>query len=191
MAEKELYYGKKTRQNSWMYIVCLILSFMWLSLYPTLTALVDTPDVGYGNILNSSLMTVFATSVVTEAVISWIIFELFFWIYRYILSFKIYSFVVPLDSFKAETRLYFIIRNVFLGVVYNLCFLFPYLFAFKTLFDLLVTLVVLMFYAKHLNAVYGESIVGHFVFKNFCYPIFIYEGIEILIAIWTVLVWKN
>ena len=92
-----------------------------------------------------------------------------------------------MDSLKAETRMYFIFRNVILGLVCNLSFLFPYLYMYEPFFDLLVTMIVMVFYAKHLNVVYSDSIVGHFVFKNFCYPIFLYEGICIIYSMMVVL----
>lgn len=185
--EENFMYAKKPRRNSWIYIALLILSFVWLSIYPSTTTYVVSLNYGYGNIFSDVNIFSVISNVFFEAIISWIGFEILFWIYRYVLSFKIYSFIVPMDSFKAETRLYFIIRNVILGLIYNLCFLFPYLYIYADFFDLFITLTVLIFYAKHLNATYSETVVGHFVFKNFCYPIFIYEAIEILLGIFVVL----
>ena len=180
-------YTRKPRQNNWISTLCLVLSFVWLSLYPTSISFIDEFTYGFGNILAESNMSVMVISVLTEALASWISFEILFWIYRWVLSFKIYSFIVPMDSLKAETRLFFIFRNVFLGLIYNLCFLFPYLYAYSVFFDLVITMTVLVCYAKHLNANYSETIVGHFVFKNFCYPIFVYEAIEIICALLVVL----
>ena len=187
MSQENFMYDKKPRRNSWLYIALLILSFVWLDLYSTCLSFVYSFEYGYGDILSSVNISVALGNVFFNAIFSWISFEILFWIYRYVLSFKIYSFVVPMDSLKAETRMYFIFRNVILGLICNLCFLFPYLYVFEPFFDLLITMVVMMFYAKHLNNVYSESIVGHFVFKNFCYPIFIYEGICILYSMMVVL----
>lgn len=190
MNQDNFMYARKPRQNSWIYIALLILSFVWLSIYPTTTAFVTSLNYGFGDIFSKTNLYVVFGSIIFDAAISWISFEILFWIYRYVLSYKIYSFIVPMDSFKAETRIYFIFRNVILGIIYNLCFLCPYLYNYSTFFDMLVTLIVLIFYAKHLNSAYSETIVGHFVFKNFCYPIFIYEAINILFSIWVVLLWK-
>lgn len=187
MEQENIIYAKKPRQNSLFYGVFLVISFAWLSIYPASTAFVESFTYGFGDLLSQGNLPFFITSVLIEAFASWLGFEILFWVYRWFLSFKIYSFVVPMDSFKAETRLYFIYRNVILGVIYNLCFVMPYLFAYSVFFDLLVTLIVLIFYAKHLNTHYSETIVGHFVFKNFCYPIFIYEAIEVLSSILVVL----
>ena len=187
MEQEHIMYAKKPRRNSKIYSVFLVLSFVWLSIYPASTAFVDSFTYGFGDMLSQGNLAFVITSVLVEAIAAWIGFEILFWIYRWFLSFKIYSFVVPMESLKAETRLYFIYRNVILGVIYNLCFVMPYLFAYSVFFDLLVTLIVLIFYAKQLNANYSETIVGHFVFKNFCYPIFIYEAIEVLSSILVVL----
>ena len=187
MERENIMYTRKPRQNSWIYSLFLVLSFIWLSLYPTSVSIMDSFKYGFGNALADGNISVVFVSVFAEAIASWISFEILFWLYRWFLSFKIYSFIVPMDSLKAETRLYFIFRNVFLGLIYNLCFLFPYLFAYSVLFDLVITLIVLICYAKHLNTNYAETIVGHFVFKNFCYPIFIYEAIEVIFSLLVVL----
>ena len=191
MSQENFMYDKKPRQNRFLYIALLILSFVWLELYPSTLSFVYSFEYGYGDVFGNENLLVALSTVFTNAIISWISFEILFWIYRYVLSFKIYSFIVPMNSLKAETRMYFIFRNVFLGLVCNLSFLFPYLYMYEPFFDLLITMIVMVFYAKHLNVVYSDSIVGHFVFKNFCYPIFIYELFEIICGVWVVLLWEN
>ena len=186
MSQEKFIYDKKPRKNSFIYIALLILSFVWLELYPTTLSFVYSFEYGYGDLFSDANLPVAISSLFTNAIISWLSFELLFWIYRYVLSFKIYSFIVPMDSLKAETRMFFIFRNVILGLFCNLCFLFPYIYMFEPFLDLLITMIVMIFYAKHLNNVYSDSIVGHFVFKNFCYPIFIYELIEIICGFWVV-----
>ena len=63
----------------------------------------------------------------------------------------------------------------------------PYLESFATLVNVLITLIILVIYAKNLNKTYSDPIIGHFVFKTFCYPMFVYEGLFILYSIWVVL----
>lgn len=187
MEQENFMYDRKPRRNSWLYMLGLFLSCVWLEFYPSTLSFMYSFEYGFGNMFsNANLMTVIE-NVIFEALISWAAFEIVFWFYRWILSFKIYSFIVPMDSFKAESRLYFIIRNVILGLIYNLCFIMPYLYSFSVFFDLLITMIVMIFYAKHLNVVYAESIVGHFVFKNFCYPIIFYEAVEVLCCLLVVL----
>lgn len=191
MIQDNFMYDKKVRQNTWIYKALLFLSFIWLELYPTSLSLVFSFEMGLGDVFSKLNISAVFGSVIVNALISWAGFELLFWIYRHVLSYKIYSFIVPMDSLKAETRLYFIFRNIILGLVCNLCFLFPFIYIYEPLFDLIITLVVMVFYAKHLNSVYAETIVGHFVFKNFCYPIFIYEVFDIICGILVVLLWEN
>ena len=191
MSQKNFMYDKKPRKNSFIYIAFLILSFVWLELYPSTLSFVFSFEYGYGDVFANANLSAALSTVFVNAIISWLSFEILFWIYRYVLSFKIYSFVVPMDSLKAETRMYFIFRNIILGLICNLCFLFPYLYIYEPFFDLLITMIVMVFYAKHLNNIYSDSIVGHFVFKNFCYPIFIYELIEIICGVWVVLLWRK
>lgn len=187
MEQENIMYDKKPRKNSWIYLFGLFLSFVWLEFYPSTLSMMYSFEYGFGNMFSNVNTLGVLETVIFEALISWAAFEIVFWIYRWVISFKIYSFIVPLDSLKAESRLYFIFRNVFLGLIYNLCFIVPYLYSFSVLFDLLITMIVMIFYAKHLNSAYSESIVGHFVYKNFCYPIIVYEAIEVLCCLWVVL----
>ena len=128
MNQENIMYDKKPRQNTWIYKALLLVSFVWLELYPSSLSFVYSFEYGYGNMFSSANLSVVISSILFNALMSWASFEILFWIYRYVLSYKIYSFIVPMDSLKAETRLYFIFRNVFLGIVCNLCFLFPYLY---------------------------------------------------------------
>lgn len=187
MSQETFMYDKKPRKNHWIYKLMLFLSFVWLELYSTSLSLVFSFEYGYGNVFSDANLSVVISEVIVNALMSWAVFEILFWIYRYVLSFKIYSFIVPMDSLRAETRFFFIFRNVFLGIICNLCFIFPYLFSFEPFFNLLITMIVFVIYARHLNKIYSDSIVGHFVFKNFCFPVFIYELIEILCYVWVVL----
>ena len=187
MVENSLFYVKNEKKNTWIYKFLLFLSFVWISIYPVINDCVYSFKLAYGNLFDSSNLMTVVSSVLFEALMAWAGFEIMFWLYRYILTFKIYSYIVPMDSLKAETRTYFIYRNVFYGLFYNLCFLMPYLESFAVLMNVMITLIVLIIYSKHLNSTYSDPIIGHFVFKNFCYPIFIYEGIYILYSIMVVL----
>ena len=187
MIQENFMYDKKVRQNSWIYKFFLFLSFVWLEIYPTSLSFVYSYEYGYGNIFSEAVLSSVITAVIMNALMGWAVFEILFWVYRYVLSFKIYSFIVPMDSLKAETRFFFIFRNILLGLVCNFSLLFPYLISFEPFFNLLITMIVMIIYAKHLNKIYSDSIVGHFVFKNFCFPIFIYELIEIICYAWVVI----
>ena len=174
-----------TKQKQWPYLLILYASFVWVVLYPTAITLGGTHLFDYGNIfdISSGNFSFVILSFLLNGFMYFIEFELVFWIYRCILSFKIYSFIVPADKLKVDSRVYFIMRNVIYGVFVNWCFFHPYLYNYVGLIELVVTLVMVIFYVRHLYRTYSEPIVSNFVFKYFCYPIFIFEGLNILTMI--------
>ena len=174
-----------TKQKQWPYLLILYASFVWVVLYPTANTLTGTFIFDYGNIfdISSGNFSYILFSFLLNGLLYFVEFELIFWIYRFILSFKIYSFIVPADKLKTDSRLYFIVRNFFYGLYVNLCFFHPYLYNYVGLMDIVITLVVVIFYVRHLCKTYSEPIVSHFVFKYFCYPIFIFEGLSILFSV--------
>ena len=182
-------YGLKPKVKTWPYKLLLFVSFIWVTLYPTISSMVGSFQFGYGNVLDtaSENFSYIVAVVFTNALLSWAEFEILFYIYRYLLAFKVYSFIVPADRLRNESRLFFIYRNIFYGIFVNLSFLYPFLYEIAGLVNLAITLIVLVAYANHLNKEYSEPIVGHFVFKSFCYPIFVYEALFVLFQIWEVL----
>lgn len=185
MAENYLFGEKKKSNTSWLVKLLLLVSFIWISLYTSTASLTTELYWNFGNLLDvhSENFISIMSIVFVEALVYWIAFEVIFYLYRFVLQFKIYSFVVPQDKLKDESRTFYIYRNVFYGVFLNLCFLFPYLYEFAPVISLVTTFVMLLVYANHLNKTYAEPIIGHFVFKNFCYPIFVYQAIILLVDI--------
>lgn len=184
------YYLKREKPvNQWLYIFILFLSFVLVSIYPVTNSLVYTFELGYGNMLDSSNpnFTYVLSSIFIDALYSIVIFEIVFYIYRFVLAFKIYSFVVPNDMLKVESRMFYFYKNIIYGFVLLLCFAFPYLYMYAEFFNLVITFTMLILYAKRLNKKYSEPVIGHFVFKNFCFPIFVYEAIVLIIRVMGVL----
>lgn len=173
----------KQKSNVWVYTLLLFVSFIWISIYPTTNVLVGDFTLGYGNLFDiaNPNFSFIALLVVLEAFFSFIIFEFIFFVYRKILEFRIYSFIVPADKLKIDSRIYFIYRNILLGIFVNLCFFHPYLYMYVGFADIIITMIMVILYALHLNKAYAEPIISHFVFKNFCYPIFIFEALMLLI----------
>ncbi len=175
---------KKKYLSKWVYFLLLFISFVWISIYPAVNSVVSTFHFGYGNLFDtSSALGVIVLLVLSDALFYFIAFEVIFYFYRYVLAFKIYSFIVPLEDLKAKSHTYFIYRNIIYGVFVNICFIFPYLYAFMECINLIITLVVLIVFAKNLVKTYSEPVISHFVFKNFCYPVFVYEALVVVIAI--------
>ena len=174
--------GQQTQvKNAWVYKLLLFISFVWISIYPATSMVASNFYFGFGGLFDSASRSSVVIMILAEALSYWIVFEIIFFLYRWFLGFKIYSFIVPANKLKVETRAFFTYRNVFYGIFVNLSFLFPYLHSYALFFDLVVTLIVLIVYANHLNKTYAEPIIGHFVFKNFCYPVFVYQAIMLAI----------
>lgn len=182
--------GQQTQvKHAWVYKLLLFISFVWISIYPATSMVTSNFYFGFGGLFDSASRSSVVIMVLAEALSYWIVFEIIFFLYRWVLGFKIYSFIVPANKLKIETRAFFTYRNVFYGIFVNLCFLFPYLHSYALFFDLVITFIVLIAYANHLNKTYAEPIIGHFVFKCFSYPVFIYEALTIISSIVEVLSW--
>lgn len=164
-------------------IFLLILSFVWVSIYPVLSAMVSDFYYNYGNIFDFSSI-IFSNAiiyVIVSALVSWIGFELIFIVYRFLLVFKIYAFVLPPAKLKNEVRTFFIYRNIIFGLFLNICFIYPFLHVFVTLVDLIVTMITFICFANHIKKTYSEPLVGHFVFKCFITPVVLYEILVVAI----------
>ena len=175
---------KSNKTNPVFLMVLLFLSFAWVNLY---TSLNFSGQIEFGgNIfeLGTSVSNIAFSTLLVNTALGWISFELFCYFYRFILSFKIYSFVVPHDVISSECRKFFIYRNLVYGLFTNCCFIFPYMFIFNSLASLVITMSVMICFALSLTKRYAEKIIGHFVFKCFCFPIMLYEGIVIIFDIW-------
>lgn len=170
-------------KNSKLIIFFLILSFVWISIYPVLSSLTFDFYFNYGNVLDfaSQMFSSALFYVLSSAILSWVGVELIFMFYRFILSFKIYSFILPAQKLKDEMRMFFIYRNIIFGLFLNICFIFPYLHSFSVLVDLLVTMISFICFANHISKVYSEPLIGHFVFRCFINPIILYEIIVVTI----------
>lgn len=187
---------KKT--YSWIYKLILFLSFVWISLYPVVLGLSSEGilfNLGLGgNVFDtsSSIFSDYLFLVLVEALLGWAGFEIIFWIYRWFLTMKIYSFIVPTSVLKNESRFFYAFKNLIYGVFVNLCFWFPYLFVYVEFFNLLLILGLLIIFAVRLQKKYSQPIIAHFVFKTYCYPVFVYECIILLFSILEVILWlKN
>ena len=180
------YKRKDEPLNSGFYIFILYLSFIWVSLYTTESSLVQGFEWGYGKLFDYASENFFYEIVILLAMagISLLSFEIVFWIYRQAISFKIYSFVMPLDRFKADSRLFFAMRNLIYGVFLNICFLFPYLHSFALLFNIVITLSMLFVFTRHIYKNYSEPIISHFVFKTFSVPLFLFEALVVISEVW-------
>lgn len=180
-----IYGTRKKHMSKWIYFLLLFISFAWISVYPAVSSVISTYHFGYGNLLdfNAPAFGVIVSVILFDALFYFAGFELLFYFYRYVLAFKVYSFIVPIEDLKEKSHIFFVYRNIIYGVFVNICFIFPYLYAFMECINLTITLIVMIVFVKNLVKQYSEPVISHFVFKNFCYPIFVYEALVVIFAV--------
>ena len=185
MSETYYFKPKKKELSNGVYIFLLFLSFVWISIYPAVNSFSYSFTLGFGNLLDMSNpnASYIAFMMLFVALMGLLVFELALFVYRFIINFKIYSFLVPVRRLKAESRMFFAYRNLIFGIFMNLCFFLPYLYSFMTLIDIVTSFSMLLLYVNRINKRYAEPIVRHFVFKCFSYPIFFYEALVLLFTV--------
>lgn len=178
-------YGEKKTVNSGLYLFLLYLSYVWLSIYPTSGVYATDLTLGFGKLFAPSSGNLFYEVVylLIYAGINMLVFEIIFWFYRVYLTTKVYTFVLPADRLKADCRLFFAIRNVIYGIFLNLCFLYPYIYKFDYFLNVTITLIMLIVFSYKIQKEHSESIISHFVFKNFCYPVFYFEILYFILRV--------
>ena len=179
-------YMNERKVNSKFYIFLLYLSFVWSGFFYASSTLVDNFVFGYGKLfsLNSGTFIYDLLYLLMYAGMSLLMFEGAFWIYRTILSYKVYTFVVPADKLRIDCRMFFAIRNIIYGVFANMCFLYPFLITYLEFINVVSILIIVIIAAYHVQKTYSEPLIAHFVFKNFCLPVVVYEIILTLFYVW-------
>lgn len=168
--------------------VLVMLSFVWLELYPTLTG-ANSISINLGSF--GSLPVYLAINVIFYGLLSYLIFEFLFYVYRFCIGFSIYSFMIPKDVLIDKFRTWYLIRNIILGLIFNLRFFFPYINTYLCIFELLFNFLFILGLYFDLSKNYVEPLVGQFVFKTLSVPVIIYEVYEVIVLMAGVLWEKN
>lgn len=168
--------------NGWIYKLFLFASFLWTNFFTSVGSMISGTPQNFGNLFNlaSPNFSFIVAMTFIQALISMIVFELIFYLYRKILCFRIYSFIVPEEKIGTDSRLYYTYRNLIYGFCVNACFFVPGIYIYLPLLSVVITLTMLIAYALHLNRMYSEPIINHFVFKSFCLPLFVFETLVVL-----------
>ncbi len=159
-------HGKKSILSSILPLL-VFLSFIWLNLYTSVASVTEIA------LLQGDTYLVFG--IILKGVLDYFVFEILFYIYRFLIGFSIYSFMIPKNVMKDKFRLWYLIRNVILGFLFNLRFFFPYLTVYLCIFELSFNFLFIFGLYFHLEKSYVEPLVGQFVFKTLAFPVIIYE----------------
>ena len=156
----------------------LLLSFIWLNFYRTMTN-ANTLIINMGNF--GSLPAYLFFDVLMMGLIDYIIFEVLFFLYRFFIGFSICSFMIPKHVLKDKFRLWYFIRNIILGLVFNLRFFLPFIGTYLCIFELMLNFLFIIALYFDLSVEYVEPIVGQFVFKTLAVPVVLYEAYKVIV----------
>ena len=162
----------------------LFLSFVWVNIYSGIMN-VDSISVGASGLMTSWSYVIF--SILFIAGVDYIVFELLFYVYRFLMGFSIYSFMIPKQIFINKFRLWFLIRNVLMGFVFNLRFLFPFISVYLIVVEVLFTMLSIICLYFDIARKYVDVLVGHLYFRAISICIIIYEAIKLIFAVVRVL----
>lgn len=158
--------------------VLLLLSFIWLHFYTTMTN-ANTMTFNMGNL--GSLPAYLFFDVLLMGIIDYTVFEILFFIYRFFIGFSIYSFMIPKNVLKDKFRLWYFFRNIILGLVFNLRFFLPFISVYLSIFELMLNFLFIIALYFDLSNEYVEPIVGQFVFKTLAVPVVLYEAYKVIV----------
>ena len=166
-ATKNTYiHGQKSILSNFLPLL-VFLSFIWLNLYTSVASVTEIA------LLQGDSYLVFG--IILRGVLDYLVFEFLFYIYRFLIGFSIYSFMIPKNVMKDKFRLWYLIRNLILGFLFNLRFFFPYISYYLSIFELSFNFLFIFGLYFHLEKSYVEPLVGQFVFKTLAFPVIIYE----------------
>jgi len=156
----------------------LIVSFMLANVY--MAAQGTTADSAI--VANDYNYLVFSLDLLFFAIFDYLIMLLVLWVYRLILSFRPYFHLVKVQQFNETFKFWYVIRNIIFGLFTLLLFKFPFLERYFLVLELLLSFgVVLLTYfslQKHIDIMFR-----HMYFKLLLFPWFIYQAIDIVLAI--------
>ena len=156
------------------FLVCL--SFMWLNFYQYI---INGNSLGIA-IDGVSPLAILVSSVVLNGIISYVIFEILLFIYKFFVGFSVYAFLIPVRVFNDKFRMWFLFRNLIAGVIYNLRIFVPYISAYLCIIDLIFNMIFILVLFADIAKKHVEPLVRQFVFRIMVTPIFIYEFIVVI-----------
>ena len=162
----------------------LFLSFIWLNLYASLTEL---NDVFFNNEVYSSVTAYLIATTIFISLVEYLAFELYFFVYRLFIGFSIYSFMIPKNVLIDKFRIWYVVRNLILGVVFNLRFFFPYISTYLCVAELIMNFMFVFVLYADLKKDFIEPLVGQYVFKTLIMPVLLYEVYIVITQVVSVL----
>ena len=160
--------------------IMLIVSFVFANFYIATQTM--TPEIL--SIYSSSYTLFFILYITFLAVLDYAILLLVLWLYRTVMSYRPYFYLVKVQTFNEHFKFWYFVKNVLYGAICCILFVCPYLHMYFPIINLLLTfMVIVLTYTslqKHIDIMFR-----HMYFKLLMYPFFIFEAINIILTIIT------
>ncbi len=133
--------------------------------------------------LSSQLFTLtFFLELIFMAVLDYLVLLFMLWLYRLVMSYRPYYYLVKTQTFNETIKFWYFVRNVVYGFFTCLLFFFPYLEMYLYIIELILSfLVILLTYFSVKK--YVDIMFRHMYFKLLMYPWFIWQAVGIILTI--------
>lgn len=148
----------------------LLLSFGFYSLVDAIGVFNYLPN----EVTAGSESFTFVINVILYGGISLILCEILLWVYRSVLGFSLYTFIIPAQAVIDGTKWAIVVRNIVMGALNLLSVFVIVLRPLLEIIDTIVIFSVFAVFALKSQKKYVEPIVQPFVFKGLMMPIVIY-----------------
>ncbi len=160
--------------------IMLIVSFIFANFYTATQSVALEFLASYGSMYS----LFFIIYLVFLALFDYLIFTLVLWLYRSVMAFRPYFYLVKTQTFNEHFKFWYFVRNVLYGALSCILFACPYLHMYFPIISLLLTFLVIVLTYVSLNK-HIDIMFKHMYFKLLMYPWFIFEAVTIIINIIT------
>lgn len=155
----------------------LIASYAWLYFF------CEIRDIGF-SFFESQLEYVLSLifGLILIAVCEYGLLLIVLWIYRSVMSFRPYFYLVSVRTFNSHIKFWVLMQNLVLGAFNMMLFYLPYLEIYVTILEFVLSFLVVVCTYFSLQK-YIDQMFRHMYFKLMVYPWFVYQIISILLSI--------
>ena len=181
---KEIETRERNRKLRKWFPVLLLVSFIWLGFFENYSTMqVELVEYVKYNLLDFDMSTMSTISVIFSGIIDWLWFEVIFYVFKMLLNFSIYSYTVPKSLMENRARFFMIMRNIFLGLFYNMLFFFPYLVNFTLIVRLVVDFSLFAFFFKSATRETVSIMIAPYVLRTYFNTFTFIELIHVIICV--------
>ena len=124
-------------------------------------------------VVESSPLFALILEVVLIGFLAFLIFEILFFIYKFIAGLSIFSYLIPALAYKKSFYYAMSARNLIMGLLRVIMLVFPFTYIYSLIVDLVVLFVCFIFAVLKLVKNYCNDLIAPFVFRSYARPFMI------------------